>query len=259
MPSDKSILCFGQNPSWGHWEKQTLFVHPGMKLTLPVEIKTEIPFEIHIGSGSCFKFIDAGHTFTCHLEQNAYLYHLGTVHKAHFILGADATLIHRNIVHAPKNKTSELQVELTQPKARLDWHEGVCLQQKECYQTTIKIEHFAPLTHSECCLKVIVKDNSNFNFTCDGYVYKEATKCTIHQKNLNHILSPQGHVTALPRLHIFNKHVEASHGTATQPVPQEALFYLQTRGLSAQQSEQLYLESFLQDCYSDYNAYNNGK
>ena len=251
MPSDKSIIALGQNPSWGHWEQHVFYIHPGTKLDVPIAINLTDPFELHVCTGSHLSLCDAGHEFVCHIEQGAHLYHLGTVRKAHFILDAHATLVHKDVLQAPRLNTSEICIDLMQAEARVDWGDGVCLRASESYRQSLKIEHFAPRTHSECCLKSILYDQGNLNFTCDVFIHENAAQSTAHQKNLNHILSPQGHVTALPRLHIFNKAIEASHGTATQPIPEETLFYLQSRGLSLQQAEQLYLESFFQDFYTN--------
>lgn len=258
MPSDKSIIAWGQNPAWGHWEQRAFYVHPETKLDVPIAIDTTEPFELHIGSGSRLIFCDAGHEWVCYMEADSYLYHLGTARKAHFILDARATLIHKNIIQTPALEISEIQIDLNQKEARVAWGDGVSLQQTENYRQTIKIEHFAPHTHSECCLKSIIHDSGNLNFTCDVFIHENAAQSTAHQKNLNHILSQQGHVTALPRLHIFNKAIRASHGTATQPIPEETLFYLQSRGLSRQQAEQLYLESFFQEFYPKF-LHNDGE
>lgn len=251
MPSDKTIIALGQDPAWGHWEHQTFYVHPGVQSKMPFELNIEGPFEIHIGKGSNVRWLNQGGDFVCRMEQNACLYHLGTPQKAHFILNERATLIHKNVIQNLTCEASDIRIDLNGAEARVDWGDGVSLQQTERYRQGLKIEHFAPYTHSKCCLKSIIHDSGNLNFVCDVFVHENAVKSTAHQKNLNHVLSTKGHVTALPRLHIFNKDIEASHGTATQPIPEEILFYLQTRGLTRTQAEQLYLESFFQDFYMD--------
>ena len=251
MPSDKTIIAFGQDLSWGHWEHQTFYVHSGVQSSVPFEINIESPFEVYIGSESNVRWLNQGGDFTCHIEGNARLYHFGTPQNAHFILDERATLIHKNVIQATTCEASDIQIDLNATDAFVDWGDGVNLRQTERYRQTLKIEHFAPRTHSKCCLKSIVHDSGSLNFICDVFIHENAKKSTAHQKNLNHVLSTQGHVTALPRLHIFNKDIEASHGTATQPISEDVLFYLQTRGLTRMQAEQLYLESFFQDFYMD--------
>ena len=205
-----------------------------------------------------FFLCDTGSEFVCYIEQGGHLCHWGTARKAHFILGAQATLVHKDVFQTPYLDTSEIQIDLMLAEARVDGGDGVCLRASENYRQSLKIEHFSPHTHSECCLKSIIYDQGNLNFVCDVFIHENATQSTAHQKNLNHILSAQGHITALPRLHIFNKAIQASHGTATQPIPEETLFYLQSRGLSRQQAEQLYLESFFQDFYTNL-SHNHGE
>lgn len=251
MPSDRSVICLGLDQPWGHWQDRVFLIYPETQIDTLIKINVEEPFEIRVSAGCHLNILDTGNEFICHIGQGSYLHHFGTVKKAHFILDAHAILVHKNIVQHPQWEVSEVHIELAQEEARVDWGTGINLQKEEYYQKSIKIEHFAPRTHSECRIKSIIQDRGNLNFVCDTFVYENATKSTSHQKNLNHVLSAQGHVTALPRLHIFNKAIEASHGTATQPIPEEALFYLQTRGLSLQQAKQLYLESFFQEFYVD--------
>ena len=241
------MIALDQDLPWGRWERRVFYVYPGTKLDIPISINVKEPFEIHISAGSSLSFWDEGHAFVCHMERESCLFHYGVAKKAHFILDGKAVLIHKNLIQNPSLESSEVQIDLNQEGARVDWGDGVNLQNEEHYQQNIKIEHFAPHTHSECCLKSIIRDKGSLNFVCDVFIREDATQSTAHQKNLNHVLSAYGRVTALPRLHIFNKNIEASHGTATQPIPEEILFYLQMRGLNRQRAEQLYLESFFRD------------
>ena len=113
------------------------------------------------------------------------------------------------------------------------------------HKLSIEINHLAPQPHSNCCVKAILEQASKLQFVGNVYIQKEAEEAVAHQRNLNHILDPDSRVISLPNLHVFNRKIEASHGTATQPIPEETLFYLRSRGLSLEQAKQVYFDSFL--------------
>ena len=94
-------------------------------------------------------------------------------------------------------------------------------------------------------MKSVLEQTSKLQFIGNVYVQKKAEKAIAHQRNLNHILDTHSCVISLPNLHIFNRKIKASHGTATQPIPEEILFYLRSRGLSLGQAKQVYIDSFL--------------
>ena len=55
--------------------------------------------------------------------------------------------------------------------------------------------------------------------------------------------APQAH--SIPALEVLTNDVRCTHGSAVGQVDQESLYYLQARGLSAVQAEQLLIASFL--------------
>jgi len=60
------------------------------------------------------------------------------------------------------------------------------------------------------------------------------------------LLSKDAHVDALPDMSIdYSNEVKATHSAATSPIDPESLFYLQSRGLSEQQSRKVFISAFL--------------
>jgi Fe-S cluster assembly protein SufD len=109
----------------------------------------------------------------------------------------------------------------------------------------MSIVHHAPQTSSNCCVHSVIEEKGFLRLTYDGTVEQSAADAVLEQKNLNYILTPNGRVCARPLMHIANKNVRASHGTATQPLPREVLFYLQARGLDLETAKRLFLDGFL--------------
>ena len=243
-------VFLGKNTSWGQWlDASTFQTYPNLHVDHAVSFSEEIKtLTLKLGKNTHLTLRDNTNTVRCYLEENSILLHQGLPRQGYFYLSENARLEH-HFISSHNGLTAQIEVFLNHPKACVDWRDGIALEHDQNVGLNIKINHVASETHSNCVLKSIVKDWGNLKFFCDIFVQKEAANCSTHQRNLNHILSPQGQITALPRLHIFNRNVEASHGTATQPIPKDVLFYLQSRGLSAQEAEQTYLESFFGEIY----------
>ena len=251
MPLDKiEYVSPEENPPWGQWlDGSTFQIYPNACPERTVQFPTLDVFTLNLGKNSRLNLFDKSIELCCSLGEGAVLSHQGLPESVgDFCLDQNAQLIHRNI-----NKNAivspSITIVLNRPGARVDWKDGIILEKNQNFDLNIFIEHVAPNTHSNCLVKSIVKDKGFLKFFCRIFVSEQAENCTVHQRNLNHILSPYGRVTALPNLDIHNRNIEATHGTATQPIPEEILFYLQARGLSLQKAEQLYLESFFQDFY----------
>ena len=59
------------------------------------------------------------------------------------------------------------------------------------------------------------------------------------------LVSPGSNIDAQPNLEILNNEVKASHGATLGSVDPKVLFYLMSRGLSANEAEQLVIGGFL--------------
>lgn len=250
LSDNRGEILPGKNPSWGEWlDDSTFQTYPDVHVDHEVRFSEAMDtFTLKISKNAHLTLSNYTNEINCHLEESAILKHRGLPQKGRFYLARNARLEHY-FISSNNNFTAHIEVFLNQPNACVDWQDGIALEYDQNMDLNIKIDHVASETHSNCVLKSIIKDNGRLKFFCDIFVQKEAKNCIAHQRNLNHILSPQGQITALPRLHIFNRNVEASHGTATQPIPKDVLFYLQSRGLSAQEAEQTYLGSFFGEIY----------
>lgn len=65
------------------------------------------------------------------------------------------------------------------------------------------------------------------------------------------ILSPKVQLKSLPILDIHAKNIQASHGAKIYRLDEEKLFYLQSKGLSFKQAQQLLLSSYVEKLFAD--------
>lgn len=118
------------------------------------------------------------------------------------------------------------------------------LKKNEEMHTHILVEHHQESGYSRQLVKNLYNDASVGSFDGKIYIHQEAQKTNAYQLNQNCLLSDQATSYSKPGLEIFADDVKASHGSTTGQIDKEHLFYLQSRGLSKEESVKLLLEAF---------------
>ncbi|MFQ6723036.1 MAG: SufB/SufD family protein [Opitutales bacterium] len=251
MQLDKveTIRLYEETP-YGFWlEKEGLpcftFLE-NQKITSWIQFEAIEAFHVIFGQNSQIQLFEVNNKVRYQLLPQACVQHIGTesTKNLQFSLHQAATLKHFTRINSSKPSEESISIRLLEPKAAVDWQEGLYLTKGE-RKLSIEIDHLAPQTQSNCCVKSVLEQASKLQFIGNVYVQKEAEEAVAHQRNLNHVLDADSRVISLPNLHVFNRKIEASHGTATQPIPEEILFYLRSRGLSFDQAKQVYFDGFL--------------
>ena len=106
------------------------------------------------------------------------------------------------------------------------------------------VHHKSPHCSSRQLVKGILGGNSTAVFRGLANVYKEASKTDAQQNNKNLILSPSARVNSIPQLEIYEEDVKCSHGSTTGQIEEEALFYLQSRGINRTDAMELMVRGF---------------
>lgn len=106
------------------------------------------------------------------------------------------------------------------------------------------IDHRVPHCHSNELFKGILDDESHGIFNGRIMVHKDAQKTLAFQHNANLLLSDAATVHTKPQLEIFADDVKCSHGATAGQLDEEALYYLRTRGLGAEDARKLLLYAF---------------
>jgi Fe-S cluster assembly protein SufD len=88
-------------------------------------------------------------------------------------------------------------------------------------------------------------DSSKGIFNGKIFVRPQAQKTNAFQANRNILLSDKATVNTKPQLEIWADDVKCSHGCTTGQLDEEALFYLQTRGISKDTSRAMMLYAFV--------------
>lgn len=104
-------------------------------------------------------------------------------------------------------------------------------REQEC-DNYIFVEHAKPRCTSRELYKGILDDAARARFNGHVLVQDGAVKTEAYQTNRNILLTDKAHVDTRPFLEIYNDDVKCSHGSTIGQLDEQALFYLQTRGIS---------------------------
>lgn len=109
------------------------------------------------------------------------------------------------------------------------------------------IDHAHPHCNSEELYKGILTDKARGVFNGKVMVRQDAQKTNAFQQNSTIILSETAGMDSKPQLEIFADDVKCSHGATIGQLDEEAVFYLQTRGLTDAQARSLLMHAFLKE------------
>lgn len=109
------------------------------------------------------------------------------------------------------------------------------------------IDHIAAHCNSNELYKGIADGKSTIVFNGKVFVRPNAQKINAFQSNANVLLSDDASVNSKPELEIYADDVKCSHGSTTGQLDEEAVFYLQARGLSKKSATNLLINAFLMD------------
>lgn len=109
------------------------------------------------------------------------------------------------------------------------------------------VDNVKPHCYSNELYKGILKDNATGVFNGKIYVRQDAQKTNAYQSNKNVLLSESASVNTKPQLEIFADDVKCSHGCTVGQLDEEALFYLQSRGINRETATSMLLDGFASD------------
>ncbi|MBD8490574.1 Fe-S cluster assembly protein SufD [Echinicola sp. CAU 1574] len=106
------------------------------------------------------------------------------------------------------------------------------------------VDHTMPHADSNELYKGILAEKSRGVFNGKIFVRQDAQKTNAFQQNNNILLSDDAIINTKPQLEIWADDVKCSHGCTTGQLDEEALFYLQARGIGKDQAKGLLLYAF---------------
>jgi len=106
------------------------------------------------------------------------------------------------------------------------------------------VDNKMPNCFSNELYKGVIDGSATGVFSGKIFVRPDAQKTNAYQSNNNILLSDKASVNSKPQLEIYADDVKCSHGCTVGRLDEEALFYLQTRGISKEHAQAMLLQAF---------------
>lgn len=128
------------------------------------------------------------------------------------------------------------------------WLGGIVIRHdRQQTDITTTIRHHVPRCTSQELFKYILDDEAEGAFAGRILVEKDAQHTEAYQTNRNICLTKQARMHAKPQLEIYADDVKCGHGATTGQIDENALFYMRTRGIGADEARMLLLLAFAAD------------
>ncbi|MDW3647500.1 MAG: Fe-S cluster assembly protein SufD [Bacteroidia bacterium] len=114
-----------------------------------------------------------------------------------------------------------------------------------------QVDHMNADGYSNELYKGILKDQSTGVFNGRIHVYQDAQKTNAFQSNNNVLLDDTANIYTKPQLEIYADDVKCSHGATLGSLDEEAMFYLQARGIKKDQARKMLVHSFVMEVADD--------
>lgn len=115
----------------------------------------------------------------------------------------------------------------------------------------IDMNHNVPHTQSQQLVRSLAADKSRAIFQGKITVAQAAQKTNAGQDHKGMLLSDTAEINAKPSLEIYADDVKCSHGNTCGALDEDALFYLQSRGIPRIEAEKLLQEAFIAELFED--------
>ena len=157
---------------------------------------------------------------------------------------ADSQYEFFQLVDGSKLGRSNICVQLDGENAQCNINSLTLSKNNQHIDNNIIVNHNSAQTHSSQFVKSILFDTSTGVFNGRTVVHENAQKITAQQTNKNILLSKKAKMNANPQLEIYADDVKCSHGSTTGQIDEDALFYLQSRGINKQDAMELMVTGF---------------
>ena len=157
---------------------------------------------------------------------------------------ADSQYEFFQLVDGSKLGRSDICVQLDGENAQCNINSLTLSKNNQHIDNNIIVNHNSAQTQSSQFVKSILFDTSTGVFNGRTVVHENAQKITAQQTNKNILLSKKAKMNANPQLEIYADDVKCSHGSTTGQIDEDALFYLQSRGINKQDAMELMVVGF---------------
>ncbi|MFA6029742.1 MAG: Fe-S cluster assembly protein SufD [Elusimicrobiota bacterium] len=161
-------------------------------------------------------------------------------------LAADARLEHYDLLLGGLQHKSALDVELLGRGAHSDIRAVMLGRGTQRFDAETRQLHRASRTTSDLLYRTALRERARSNYVGLIRIEREALGCEAYQSNRNLMLSEAARADTTPILEILTDDVRCKHGATAGPLDADQLYYLQTRGLSAEEAARTLVLGFFE-------------
>ena len=155
--------------------------------------------------------------------------------------------IHLINVQGAKEVVNRIVVEQQGEGCATEIYALAYLHGEEKVTTETHVRHAVGGGTSNQLVKFVLDDNARGHFVGDLKIAPDAQKTEAHQTNRNLLLSESAEMRTQPQLEIYADDVKATHGASTGQLDENAVFYMQQRGIGKQKARQLLVNAFMRE------------
>lgn len=181
---------------------------------------------------------------------------LNYTHKGNIaIVSTQAIDISDGLVHIPKGTLASVQFKLKEGENTLHLSleeessaDIICVcttKNEEKISANITAEHLGKESSSSMTVKGVAQDSSTLSIHGKIIIDEKASGSEGYQQLDILMIGEEASGKAIPELAIKNPLVVCSHGASVGGINKEQLYYLQSRGLSKKEAEEIIVEGFL--------------
>jgi Fe-S cluster assembly protein SufD len=162
----------------------------------------------------------------------------------------DSSARHSTITLHGGKVRNNLQVKLKGENASCDANGLYLIDKAQHVDNFTVIEHQQPHCTSNQHYKGVLDDAATGAFSGKIHVFPDAQKTMAYQTNNNVLLTRDAKMHTKPQLEIYADDVKCSHGATVGQIDENALFYLQTRGIPREEARLMLMYAFADEVIS---------
>jgi len=183
------------------------------------------------------------HHYRLNMEEENLL-HVGGVHVD---LLSSARFRGFTLAYGSQLKRIDYQINHRGPGAELDL-QGVYLpRHNQLVDYHTNVQHWAPHCTSNEIFRGIMSDSARAVFNGRIHIHPDAQKTLAELSNKNLLTSSKAEINTKPELEIYADDVKCAHGATVSQLNYNALYYLQSRGVSRQEAEVMMSFGFINE------------
>lgn len=140
------------------------------------------------------------------------------------------------------DSSDNITINLNDVNSKIKYYSSIINYKDNSY--TQKINHNSSDTKSKIVNHCINIEDKIFKFIVDGVIHRDAERVDFRQDN-KIINLRDGKSSILPNLIVDNNDIEASHSAYIGTFDEDKKFYMMSRGLTSEESDDLLIKAFL--------------